>query len=146
MASLQPRPGETVSDWKNVVSDKPSMTVGLLRELTELKDVPEPFREVMWAFMSQEDVWGYLDEKGIRMAEEIFLAAWDFYEYVLPNDADPKMQLHYLNALHKFKMRTSRARDGFERKQENTTIAQSVMPSREAPKQSWFGRTIGRFF
>lgn len=143
--SLQPRPGESVPDWKSVTADKPTMDVSLLRELTTLKDVPEDFKKFMWSFMSQEDVWGNMDEKDIRMAEEYFLAAWDFYEFALPNDAEPQMSLHFLNAIHKFRLRMTRAKDGFERKQENTTIAQTMTPQRSVQQGNWFKRVFNKF-
>jgi len=139
-----PRPGESVADWQRVVASKPGMDVALLRELTQLKDVPEDFKEFMWAFMSQEDVWAKTTPADREIAVELFLAAWDFYEYSQPDDIKPEMELKFINALHKFRMRLTRSDEGFERTQENTTIAQTLTPQREAQQGNWFRRFFNK--
>ena len=140
----QPR-DDPVSEWHKIVSNKPETSLSVLRELTTSKDVPEDFKKKMWAFVSQEDVWGNLKDRDFKIAEEVFLAAWDYYEYTLPDDISSEMSLNFLNAYHKFRLRLTRAYDGFERKQENTTIAQSQSIAPVQQRKSWAMRLFGRF-
>lgn len=140
-----PKTGESVSDWQRVTASRPTMDVVLLRELTQLKDVPDKFKKIMWAFMSQEDVWAKTNEQDRAISVELFLAAWDFYEYSQPEDITPEVQLWFINAMHKFRMRLSRTDEGFERLQENTTIAQTITPQHETKGPNWFRRAFSKF-
>lgn len=108
----------------------PTMDVSVLRELTQVKDMPPEMTELMWAFFEQENVWANTKEYDEKLLTELFLICWDWVEYMSPEEIHPQLQLKFLNLFTKFKVRLARSRDGFEREKEITTVAQAITPQK----------------
>lgn len=125
---LAPRPphGESVPEWRAITQSRPEMNVELLRELTEPKGIPPEIKQLMNSFMSQDVVWGNFKREDEQLFTELFLSAWDFVEYMSTNDISPVLHLKFMNSYFHFRQRLTRGREGFERKQEVTSIAQTV--------------------
>lgn len=130
---MPPVPGESVDEWKKITSSRPDMSVELLRELTSVKGIPTEVKSLIGCFLAQESVWGNTDRDDEIMLNELFLVAWDWVEYMAPQEVKPDLQLLFYNAYFLFRMRLTRSRKGFERTQENTSIAQTVNTPRQLP-------------
>lgn len=148
VAQAMPRPGENITDWRNIVSARPAMDVSVLRELSLARDIPEEIKELMWAFFSQENVWAKTDNKDVQEFTNMFLLCWDWVEYMSPEELQPRVNLIFINLLAKFKFRLKRSDGGFERDREVTTIAEANTPQRQPQRGmlgGFFGRVKGAF-